>query len=47
MFLTRKTFFWGVLLVQVQYFWTGIRYGHGILHKKGKRVEIKSQKIWR
>ena len=32
-------------LVQVQKFGTGTSYSLKILHKRGKRIEIKSQKI--
>ena len=38
--------FLGVLLVQVQYFGTGTRYGLEVLHLCGKRVKTESQKYF-
>ena len=42
----KNCLFWGVVLVQVQYFGTGTRYGLEILHQYGKRVKTKSQTVW-
>ena len=39
----KKQFFWRVVLVQVQQFGAGIKYGLETLHNCGKRV--KSQKV--
>ena len=38
----KKTIFWGVVLVQVQKFGTGTRYGLEALHQCDKMVETKS-----
>ena len=38
----KKQLFWGILLVQVQEFRIGTRYGFEILHQRGKRVKTKS-----
>ena len=38
--------FWGVVLVQVQYFGTGTRYKFEILHQCGKRVKTESKKVF-
>ena len=45
--LPEKPNFWGVALVQVQYFGTGTRYGLEILLRYEKSVETKSQKVLR
>ena len=41
----KNRFFWGVVLVQVQWFGTGTRYNLETLHQCGKRVKAKSQKV--
>ena len=41
----KKQFFWGVLLVKVQWFGTGTEYDVKILHQCGKRVKTTSQKV--
>ena len=42
----KNQFFWGVVLVEVQYFETGTRYGPDILQLCGKKIKTKSQKCW-
>ena len=42
-----KTYFWGVILVQVQLFGAGTSYGLKILHQFGKRIKTGSQKVFR
>ena len=41
----KNRFFWGVVLVQVEYFGTGTRYKLEILHQPVKRIKTKSQKV--
>ena len=41
----KNRFFWGVILVQVQYFGTGTRYKLEILHQPVKRIKSKSRKV--
>ena len=40
-----KPFFWGVVLVQFQYFGTGTGYGLDILHQRGKRAKTKNKEV--
>ena len=42
----KKRFFWRVVLVQVQWFETGTRYGSETLELCGKMYKTKSQKCW-
>ena len=42
----RNHFLCGLVLVPVQQFGTGARYGLGILHQCGKRVKTNSQKVF-
>ena len=45
--LTRKTIFWGELLVQVQWFGSGTRSDLEIWHQCDKRVNTKTEKVFR
>ena len=42
--VTKRRFFWGVVLVQVQYFGTGTRHDCELLQQYGRRVKIR--KFW-
>ena len=42
----KNRFFWGVILVQVQYFGTGTRYKLEILHQPVKGLKLKVRKFW-
>ena len=44
--LEKSFYFWGMVLVQVQWFRTGTRYELEILHYCGKRIKSKSQKVF-
>ena len=41
----KNRFFWAVVLVQVQQFWTGIRYKLETLHQCGKKVKPKRENV--
>ena len=41
----KNHFFWGVVLVQVQYFGTGTRYKVEVLHQPVKRIKTKIEKV--